>query len=42
MEPNGAGAPKLTAEQYFNVTIQQLREVWDPRKYGAMTELWFD
>ena len=38
MSPNGLGGPKLTAEQYFNVTTQQLAEVWG--NYGNMTELW--
>jgi alpha-L-fucosidase len=42
MQPNGEGAPKLTAEQYFDVTTQQLAEVWDPAMYGNHTELWFD
>lgn len=34
MSPNGPGAPKLSAEQYFNVTTQMLAEVWDPSRYG--------
>ena len=37
-EPNGPGAPKLTAEQYFDVATQQLAEVWG--NYGNHTELW--
>jgi alpha-L-fucosidase len=42
MSPNGPGAPKLSAEEYFNVTTQMLAEVWDPDRYGNHTELWFD
>ena len=42
MSPNGPGAPKLSAEEYFNVTTQMLAEVWDPARYGNHTELWFD
>ena len=40
-QPNGVGAPKLTAAEYFDVAIQQLEEVWGPA-YGNHTELWFD
>ena len=41
MSPNGLGAPKLSATEFFDVAIQQLEEVWGP-KYGDHTELWFD
>eukprot|EP01052_Picozoa_sp_SAG31_P019220 SAG31_NODE_1392_length_8533_cov_3.382974_5_plen_143_part_00 len=40
MQPNGDGAPKLTAEQFFDVATQQLEEIWDPQRYGNHTELW--
>jgi hypothetical protein len=39
MQPNGPGAPKLTAQQYFDLAIKQLEEVWGD--YGNHTELWY-
>jgi len=42
MAPNGPTAPKLSAEQYFGVVIEQLGEIWNASDYGNHTELWFD
>eukprot|EP00658_Telonema_sp_P-2_P017176 TRINITY_DN16644_c0_g1_i5.p1 TRINITY_DN16644_c0_g1~~TRINITY_DN16644_c0_g1_i5.p1 ORF type:complete len:283 (-),score=61.68 TRINITY_DN16644_c0_g1_i5:801-1649(-) len=40
IQPNGPTAPKLTADQFFNVSLQMLQELWG--NYGPMSELWFD
>ena len=33
---------QLTAEQILTISLQQLEELWDPARVGALAEVWFD